>query len=109
MFPSHDRKGGRLRDDEINLMLNNDITDVYRDLRKALPWYDKAPERVQRGLCNMCFQMGLSGLLRFKNTLKLLEQKRYEEAADEALNSTWAKQTPERAKRVTDLFRNADK
>ena len=78
-----------------------------RGLRTALTYYDDLPEPVQRALSNMCYQMGLGGLLGFRNTLRLIHAGKYAEAADEALNSRWARQTPNRAKRVTDLIRSA--
>jgi lysozyme len=45
------------------------------------------------------------GLLKFKTTLSLLQAGDRAGAAAQALKSLWAKQTPNRAKRVTDLIR----
>src|SRR3546814_11758334 len=52
----------------------------------------------------MAFQMGAAGLAGFKNSLKLVEQKRWAEAAANMMLSKWAKQTPERAARVTKMI-----
>lgn len=51
-------------------------------------------------LLNMAFQMGVDGLLGFKNTLELIRTGSYEKAAEGMLSSLWAKQTPARAKRL---------
>lgn len=59
-------------------------------------------------LVNMVFQLGLNGVLGFKNMIKLLTEGDYENAANEALNSKWARQTPNRARRVTDVIRYGD-
>jgi lysozyme len=53
----------------------------------------------------MTFQMGLGALLKFKKMLAALQARDYTSARTEALDSAWAKQTPQRAKRVTDLFK----
>ena len=52
-------------------------------------------------LYNMGYQMGVSGVLKFKNMIKALQDKDYNKAGDEMLDSLWAKQTPARAKRLS--------
>ena len=54
----------------------------------------------------MGYQLGISGLLSFKNTLKLIQESRYREAADNMLLSKWAKQTPNRVKLLASIVRN---
>lgn len=92
-------------DDEIALMLKNDIAIVEAALDRNLPWWRSMNEARQQALANVCFQMGISRLLGFKKSLELLKAGRWDAAAAEFLNSKWAKQTPKRAKRVTDLIR----
>jgi lysozyme len=48
----------------------------------------------------MAFQLGTDGLLGFKNTLALIRDGKYAEAAEAMLQSKWATQTPERAQRL---------
>lgn len=79
----------------------------YEELRKRLPWLDDMPESVQRALGNMAYQMGVHGVLGFPNMLQSLQDRDWEAAADHGLDSEWFRdQTPERAKRVTDLIRD---
>lgn len=52
-------------------------------------------------LINMAFQLGINGLLKFKNTLRLVKEGRFEEASVEMLDSLWAKQTPSRAEELS--------
>lgn len=49
-------------------------------------------------LCNMSYQLGFSGLLKFKKMFKALENMNYEEAANEMLDSKWHLDTPSRCK-----------
>ena len=50
-------------------------------------------------LISMAYQMGADGLAKFNNTLKAVAEQRWGDAANGMLNSAWAKQTPNRAKR----------
>ncbi len=94
------RRGGGITFEEAMILLKNDVRKVVADLRKELPWFSQAPTGVQRALVNMAFQMGVNGVLGFKNTLTLIKQEKYKEAAENALKSKWAKQTPARAREV---------
>lgn len=96
-----------LRDDEIDLMLRNDIRESMAELDRNIPWWRDLPDDVMRGLANMCFNLGWPRLSKFKNMLAALESRDYDRAADESLNSKWAKQVGPRASRIADLFRGA--
>lgn len=95
-----ERKGGRLRDDEIEYLLKNDIAEKTAEVRTALPWFDQLDEARKGVLIGMAFQMGTEGLLQFKQTLAAIRDQRYYNAAGLMLQSLWAQQTPERAKRM---------
>jgi lysozyme len=94
------RRGGGLSDSEIDFLLANDISEKTAQVLEALPWASKLSEPRLGVLLNMAFQMGVSGLLQFKRTLGSIEDGQYGEAAVEMLDSLWAQQTPERAKRL---------
>lgn len=100
------KAGSGLRPEEITFLLNNDIDDRINQLGRRLPWFlDLDPAR-QGVLLNMSFQLGVDGLLGFKNTLKLVERGDYAQAADNMLLSKWATQTPERACRMAEQMRS---
>lgn len=103
------RKGGRLRNDEIDLMLSNDIADRIAALKDWPAWKaTKGNVARQVALLSLAFQLGTAGLADFKNSLAMCAAGRWAEAADNFLKSAWAKQTPERAKRVTDMIRTGE-
>ena len=88
--------------------LRHIVADVWADLTVRLPWVMEQPDDVQRGLCLMAYQMGVSGLLRFEHLLGALRAGDREMAAQHALNSRWGReQTPARAVRVAELIRGA--
>jgi lysozyme len=88
-----------------DVWLDYKLQDKIASLDQHLPWWKTQPEEVQEALVNMVYQLGVNGLLKFKTTLSRLEKGDREGAAESALKSLWAKQTPERAKRVTDKIR----
>ena len=62
---------------------------------------------VRRGvLVEMVFQMGRAGVAKFKNFLAAAERADFYAASSEMLNSKWAKQTPERAKELSEIFKH---
>jgi lysozyme len=74
------------------------------DLFKALPWVAGLSQRRQDALINMTYQMGIAGVLKFKNTLKLIERGKFGQAEEAVLLSKWAKQTSSRARRISKMI-----
>lgn len=94
-------------DDEIGIMLGNDINQrVLPGLGKWLPWYVNLNDSRQRVLANMCFNLGIDGLLKFHNMLEAVRAGDYEKAAAEMLTSLWAQQVGERATRLAAMMRS---
>lgn len=50
----------------------------------------------------MCFNLGINGLLNFKNTLRLIKDEQYSKASVELMNSSAARQLPLRYGRLRD-------
>jgi lysozyme len=92
---------------EALLLLDNDIKDFWEQLRGRLPWLEKAPERVQEVVVNMAFNLGVNGLLGFKETLALMQTEKYDEAARAMLASKWARQVGKRAERLAGEVQSA--
>lgn len=57
-------------------------------------------------LVEMAFQMGGAGLAKFENTLQAVRDRRWSDAAAGMLASTWALQTPARAKALAEVMRS---
>lgn len=54
---------------------------------------------------SMAYQMGVNGLAGFKNTLAMIASAKFDEAASGMLNSLWARQTPNRARRHAEVMK----
>lgn len=93
------RKNGGITSEESAYLLGNDIQKRLTDLDLKLPWIKRLDDARRGVLLSMAFQMGVDGLLAFKNTLEMVRTGRYADAANGMLNSLWARQTPQRAQR----------
>ena len=60
------------------------------------------PQNIQHVIVEMVFQLGKTGVSKFRNMWKALAENppNYEEASIQMLDSRWAKQTPNRAKEM---------
>lgn len=93
-----------IRPDEIELMYRNDVSEAAQELDRVLPWWRQLDEVRRRVLLDMMFNMGAPTLLGFKNTLALIKDGRYREAAQGMLSSVWAQQTGARARRLAAMM-----
>ena len=91
---------------EAYAMLERDIQDCEQWLIDEIPEvYNKLDEVRQSVLLNMCFNLGIKGLLEFKNTLSFIGAGDWERAANNMLASKWAKQVGMRAIELSELMR----
>lgn len=100
------RKGGGITSEEADYLKLNDVRKVKAQLDDRLPWWRDLDPVRQRAIQNMAFQLGIGGLLGFRNTLAKIRAGDYDGAAANMAASLWAKQTPDRARRVMAMIRN---
>jgi lysozyme len=89
---------------EAELLLRNDLADVRNGLANALPWIATLDDVRQRVLIDMAFNLGIGGLLQFERTLAAVRAGEYQRAAAMMLQSRWASQVGERAKRLARMM-----
>lgn len=95
-----------LCDRAISVQLDADIEKATQGAKKAYgDGWDQLDEVRQEVLIQMVFQMGAAGTASFKNTLALIRAGDYAEAAAQMLRSRWARQTPQRARRLAKVMR----
>tara|TARA_R110002020_G_scaffold174436_4_gene365928 strand:- start:780 stop:1184 length:405 start_codon:yes stop_codon:yes gene_type:complete len=82
------------------------VEKLIKRVRDKFNWLDSVPREVQGVLVEMSYQMGLSGVSKFKKALHAMQMFQWKEAADEMLDSRWAKQTPNRAKELSNIIRS---
>ncbi len=99
------RKGGGISEEEALYLLKNDVSARLPVLENAIPFFARLNDARKAVLLNMSFQLGITGLLKFKSTLAFIEAGDFENASANMLKSLWAKQTPPRAKRLAEQMR----
>jgi len=95
-----------LSDDEVDMLLANDIAIVEDELDKQLPWWRDLSEVRQRALADLVFNLGMPRLHGFVKTLGALQTRDYNTAAEELLDSKYAKQVGARAIRIAEMIRS---
>jgi len=98
-------KGGRLREDEIEYLLDNDIDDVVSHIISEYPWFGDLDDVRQGVIVNMTFNLGKLGFSRFKLLHAACARHDWEDAAREMLDSRWATQVGSRAIRLSEEMR----
>lgn len=87
------------------VLLANDIDRCESDLDRKLPWWRRLDGVRQRVLINMCFNLGVTRLLGFRNTLRFMAAGAYPDAANGMKASRWAEQVGARATRLIATMR----
>ena len=91
---------------EAYVLLENDIQNCERQLVDEIPDIYNALDEVRKSvLLNMCFNLGIKGLLGFNNTLAYIGAGDWERAANGMLASKWAKQVGMRAIELSEMMR----
>lgn len=85
--------------------LEADLYRVVLILDQNLPWFAELDAPRRSAVIQIGYQVGPYGLLEFSAMLEALKAGDYERAAAEALESRWARQTPERARAVVGMLR----
>jgi lysozyme len=85
-------------------MLENDINRTEAELERAFPWFSTLSETRKDVMIDICFNMGLTKLRKFKKALDAMDNKDYNQAAIDFLDSRWARQVKKRANRLCNML-----
>lgn len=97
-----------ISESEARYLLDVDINQATERIIDHLPWA-KNLDVVRMGvLQNMAFNLGIAGLLQFKNFLLAMETNNFEGAAEHMLDSKWAEQVGPRAHRLAEQVRTGE-
>ena len=94
-----------LSDDEAEMLLLHDVERTAAAVRAALPWAAQLDEVRRAVLIELAFNMGLGGLLTFERMLEALQRGDWDTAAQELLDSRYARQVGARARRLAERLR----
>ena len=83
--------------EEAEVLLANDMDGVFNDLDRNIPFWESMPYNIRLVLADMCFCLGINRLLKFTKMLEAMEERDFELAGEELLDSTYAVQVKKRA------------
>ena len=95
-----------LTKEEAELLLKHRLDKKIEELKNYEPFFIDLPQKAQEVIANMSYQMGVGGVMKFKNMWNALKNEDYKKAADEMLDSRWARQTPNRANELAEIMRS---
>ncbi len=87
-----------------DLLLGYDVAGCIAKCEKW-DWFFTLSDPQQRAIVNMVYNLGFSGVCKFKNMIQAIENKDFDLAAKEMLDSKWAVQVGDRASRLASLIR----
>ena len=93
-----------LSDDEVDYLLANDLKRCIEELKRTFDWYDKLDPVRQDVMISLCFNLGLTRLLKFEKALAGMENSDWETARAEFMDSRWSSQVGQRAVELTDML-----
>lgn len=85
---------------------NDDITAHAAQLTSSIPWIGTLDDARQDVLIDMCFNLGVGGLLEFRATLAAVQGGDYPTAAAQMLQSSWATEVGHRAQVLAQIMKD---
>jgi lysozyme len=90
-----------LTEKEALYLLTNQLQSMERDLEYRSPVFRNLHRSIRReALLNMMYNLGVDGILGFNRMWDAIDRKDWSAAADEMLDSKWARQLPRRSRRL---------
>tara|TARA_Y100001963_G_scaffold111110_1_gene153659 strand:+ start:2264 stop:2689 length:426 start_codon:yes stop_codon:yes gene_type:complete len=93
-----------------DLILDKKIQEILKRISSDKEWsewfWDK-PSLIKEVLINMIYQIGFSGVKRFKKTIQYIKDDNFLLASEEMLDSKWARSdSPNRAKELSEIVKS---
>ena len=92
--------------EEAMMLLNSDIADAIDDVQHVCSIYEHLSRPRQMVLISMAFNLGRARLNTFVRFLGAIHREDWEDAAEEMLQSKWAKQVGQRAVILAQMMRH---
>ena len=94
-------------DEEVcDIILEQKLKKLIKSADKKFEFLKYMPQEGKDVVYEMCYQLGINGVSKFKKTLAYMQDKKYDKAAVEMLDSLWAKQTPNRAIKLSNIIKS---
>ena len=87
-------------------VFEKDVQIIINECDELFPDFDNLPEEVQQIIANMMFNLGRPRLSKFKGMKRGIDEKNWNAAANEMVDSRWYRQVGARAERLVKRMRN---
>lgn len=105
--PEHGKPVGTVVEQErVQAAFELDIAVTVNDCHVLYSDFEDLPEECQRIIANMMFNMGRPRLSKFKGMKAGVDERNWNAAADEMVDSKWYTQVPNRARRLVARMRS---
>ena len=91
-------------EESLNILAKR-VPQKHLNLLDKLDWYKDLPPMVQGVVIEMTYQIGTSGVLKFKKMIANMKEKNWKGASEEMKDSLWYRQTPGRCERLAQIVR----
>jgi len=104
--PEHGKPiGTEVSDERVRQVFALDVLVTVEDCHRLFNNWNDLPDEAQLVCANMAFNMGYPRFSKFVNFRAAIEAQDWLKAADEAVDSRWHDQVPNRAKRLVQRLR----
>ena len=97
--------GYSVSEQRVNKVFEEDMNIVLKDCQILYDDFDELPEECQHIIANMMFNMGRPRLSKFKGMKRGVDERDWNAAADEMVDSRWYRQVTKRADRLVNRMR----
>ena len=97
--------GYPVSEQRVNEVFEEDMKIVLNDCQILYDDFDDLPEECQHIIANMMFNMGRPRLSKFKGMKRGVDERNWNAAADEMVDSRWYRQVTKRADRLVNRMR----
>jgi lysozyme len=98
------KSGMGLSEDEVDYLLENDITRVIKELSSEYPWFNDLDDVRKDAMIDISFNLGATRFRGFKNALSAMESADYTLAAKEFLDSKWSRDVKGRSHELASMI-----
>ena len=98
--------GVEISDEQVKAWFNKDIETVLSDCELLYDDFDHLPEEAQLIIANMMFNLGYPRLKKFVKMKAAIDQRAWNEAANQVIDSNYYRQLPNRAGRLVKRLRS---
>lgn len=91
---------------EAELLLENDIDQCEMAATNEFDWFLELSDVRRDVILSMVFNLGMAGVKKFKKMIAAIEREDFSGAADEMMDSLWARQVGKRADELAFMMRN---